>query len=183
MCCPQPTDPSWKSNKLIPFFIACCFGKFGFKINQNLLFYLLFITKSNQPTLFCVSLLEANTHTHNCPIVHCISAQVNKLLFLCLNLWPCHFAFIFASEDGKKEVGRFAKNFLPILFNMYTTGNPREDSSIFTVLETIKVYLKITDTEVKWPLGHKKVFVCSRPTDRVPWSRPYFYFIFIIYFL
>ncbi|KAL6487209.1 hypothetical protein MHYP_G00038350 [Metynnis hypsauchen] len=51
------------------------------------------------------------------------------------------------TEEQKAEVGRFAKNFLPILFNMYTQQpTPGEsDPSRLAVLSTIRAYLTITD--------------------------------------
>uniref|UniRef100_A0AAR2K0G8 Ribosomal RNA-processing protein 12-like conserved domain-containing protein n=1 Tax=Pygocentrus nattereri TaxID=42514 RepID=A0AAR2K0G8_PYGNA len=51
------------------------------------------------------------------------------------------------TEEQKAEVGRFAKNFLPILFNMYTQQpTPGEsDPSRLAVLDTVRAYLTITD--------------------------------------
>ncbi|XP_028651485.1 RRP12-like protein [Erpetoichthys calabaricus] len=53
-------------------------------------------------------------------------------------------------EESQAEVGRFAKNFLPILFNVYTK-NP-EDGDCPTmrmcVLDTIKVYLAVTEQQM-----------------------------------
>lgn len=55
-------------------------------------------------------------------------------------------------EADRAEVSRFAKNFLPILFNLYgqpvATGDtpaPRR-----AVLETIRTYLTITEPQVSW---------------------------------
>ena len=59
---------------------------------------------------------------------------------------------VFLSEADRAEVSRFAKNFLPILFNLYgqpaaagDTPAPRR-----AVLETIKTYLTITEPQVSW---------------------------------
>uniref|UniRef100_A0AAR2M3Y1 Ribosomal RNA-processing protein 12-like conserved domain-containing protein n=1 Tax=Pygocentrus nattereri TaxID=42514 RepID=A0AAR2M3Y1_PYGNA len=54
------------------------------------------------------------------------------------------------TEEQKAEVGRFAKNFLPILFNMYTQQpTPGEsDPSRLAVLDTVRAYLTITDQNV-----------------------------------
>ncbi|KAJ8418157.1 hypothetical protein AAFF_G00138660 [Aldrovandia affinis] len=54
------------------------------------------------------------------------------------------------TEEEKAEVSRFAKNFLPILFNVYSTPPaPGEVSpSRMAVLETIKIYLTITDQQM-----------------------------------
>ncbi|XP_061083822.1 RRP12-like protein [Conger conger] len=54
------------------------------------------------------------------------------------------------SEEDKAEVRRFAKNFLPILFNVYSTQPAPGESapSRMAVLETIKVYLTITDQQM-----------------------------------
>nr|XP_044987580.1 RRP12-like protein [Jaculus jaculus] len=54
------------------------------------------------------------------------------------------------SEADRAEVSRFAKNFLPILFNLY--GQPVADGDTpaprRAVLETIKTYLTITETQL-----------------------------------
>ncbi|CAH1783394.1 unnamed protein product, partial [Owenia fusiformis] len=48
-----------------------------------------------------------------------------------------------------EEIGRFAKNFLPILFNMYTTNTEVEkDPKRMAARETIKVYLSVTKIEL-----------------------------------
>ena len=61
-----------------------------------------------------------------------------------------HSAF-YISETNRAELARFDKNYLPILFNLYTSGNSRQDHSLFSVLETIKVYLQIADPKVGSP--------------------------------
>uniref|UniRef100_A0A3P8ZUF6 Uncharacterized protein n=1 Tax=Esox lucius TaxID=8010 RepID=A0A3P8ZUF6_ESOLU len=50
----------------------------------------------------------------------------------------------------KAEVGRFAKNFLPILFNVYSQQPAPGDSAPYrmAVLDTIKVYLSVTDQQM-----------------------------------
>uniref|UniRef100_A0A4W4E3U7 Ribosomal RNA-processing protein 12-like conserved domain-containing protein n=1 Tax=Electrophorus electricus TaxID=8005 RepID=A0A4W4E3U7_ELEEL len=51
------------------------------------------------------------------------------------------------TEEEKAEVGHFAKNFLPILFNVHTE-QPKlgeNDPSRLAVLDTIRAYLAITD--------------------------------------
>ncbi|XP_036402433.1 RRP12-like protein [Megalops cyprinoides] len=54
------------------------------------------------------------------------------------------------TEEEKAEVSRFAKNFLPILFNVYSTQPAPGESapSRMAVLDTIKVYLTITDLQL-----------------------------------
>ncbi|XP_022540520.2 RRP12-like protein [Astyanax mexicanus] len=54
------------------------------------------------------------------------------------------------TEEEKAEVGRFAKNFLPILFNVHTQQpTPGEtDPSRLAVLDTIKAYLTVTDQKM-----------------------------------
>uniref|UniRef100_A0A8C2YZK7 Ribosomal RNA processing 12 homolog n=1 Tax=Cyclopterus lumpus TaxID=8103 RepID=A0A8C2YZK7_CYCLU len=49
----------------------------------------------------------------------------------------------------KAEVGRFSKNFLPILFNVYGQKPAAGESGTYrmAVLDTIKVYLTVTETE------------------------------------
>eukprot|EP00057_Strongylocentrotus_purpuratus_P028949 XP_011683423.1 PREDICTED: RRP12-like protein isoform X1 [Strongylocentrotus purpuratus] len=51
-------------------------------------------------------------------------------------------------EVNRAELARFDKNYLPIMFNLYTSGNARQDPSLFSVLETIKVYLQIADPKL-----------------------------------
>lgn len=59
-------------------------------------------------------------------------------------------------------MGRFAKNFLPILFNVYS--QPEEDGGSSTqrrsVLDTVRAYLTITDPQVRGVWG------------RLCWLRP-----------
>lgn len=63
---------------------------------------------------------------------------------------PFMQTLVLLPEADRAEVSRFAKNFLPILFNLYgqpvaagDTPAPRR-----AVLETIKTYLTITDPQV-----------------------------------
>ncbi|KAG8237559.1 hypothetical protein J437_LFUL017765 [Ladona fulva] len=51
------------------------------------------------------------------------------------------------SEEDQKELGRFAKNYLPILFNLYTTqpNGSEEAGQRLAAFETIKLYLRITE--------------------------------------
>ncbi|KAM4608020.1 RRP12-like protein [Polymixia lowei] len=54
------------------------------------------------------------------------------------------------TEENKAEVGRFSKNFLPILFNVYSQQPATGDAAPYrmAVLDTIRVYLTVTDTEM-----------------------------------
>lgn len=63
---------------------------------------------------------------------------------------PLTQTLVLLPEADRVEVSRFAKNFLPILFNLYgqpvaagDTPAPRR-----AVLETVKTYLTITDPQV-----------------------------------
>ncbi|CAF4274825.1 unnamed protein product, partial [Rotaria sp. Silwood2] len=51
------------------------------------------------------------------------------------------------NESDRQEVGKYAKNYLPLLFNLYTTEkwNVSRDPVRQSVYETIKRYLTITD--------------------------------------
>lgn len=76
---------------------------------------------------------------------------------VCRNIWIykiCELTFYwclcFTTEDEKVEVSRFAKNFLPILFNIYsqepTSGVA--SASRMAILDTVRVYFTITDQTV-----------------------------------
>ncbi|CAG5119515.1 unnamed protein product [Candidula unifasciata] len=51
------------------------------------------------------------------------------------------------SDSDKAEIGRFAKNFLPILFNLFTTPG-LNDGMHLAVLETVKKYLLVSDSKL-----------------------------------
>ena len=55
-----------------------------------------------------------------------------------------------SAEEEKAEVGRFSKNFLPILFNVYGQQPAAGESATYrmAVLDTIKVYLTVTEIDV-----------------------------------
>lgn len=50
----------------------------------------------------------------------------------------------------QQEISRFAKNFLPILFNLYTTepSGPEARSHRMSVFETIKLYFTLADRQL-----------------------------------
>ncbi|KAK6185603.1 hypothetical protein SNE40_007802 [Patella caerulea] len=53
------------------------------------------------------------------------------------------------NEANKAELARFAKNFLPILFNLFTTDPKKEKEGCrLAALTTIKAYLQITDLQL-----------------------------------
>ncbi|KAK2163707.1 hypothetical protein LSH36_75g12086 [Paralvinella palmiformis] len=53
------------------------------------------------------------------------------------------------NEACRKEMARFAKNFLPIFFNLYTSDPEKERDPVrMAMLETIRIYVKITDQEL-----------------------------------
>ena len=57
--------------------------------------------------------------------------------------------YLFFAETSKKELARFAKNFLPIFFNLYTSDPEKERDPIrMALLETIRIYVKIADQQV-----------------------------------
>ncbi|KAM9345310.1 RRP12-like protein [Symphorus nematophorus] len=55
-----------------------------------------------------------------------------------------------STEEEKAEMGRFSKNFLPIFFNVYSQQPAAGESGTYrmAVLDTIKVYLTVTETEM-----------------------------------
>uniref|UniRef100_A0A2C9KFX2 Uncharacterized protein n=1 Tax=Biomphalaria glabrata TaxID=6526 RepID=A0A2C9KFX2_BIOGL len=52
------------------------------------------------------------------------------------------------NESDKKELGRFAKNYLPILFNLFTEESKSNDGVRLAALETIKKYMLVTDKKL-----------------------------------
>lgn len=68
----------------------------------------------------------------------------------CTRLSNNDFVCPFVAEEEKEELGRFAKNFLPILFNVHTQqlAPGESDPSRLAVLDTIRAYLTITDQKV-----------------------------------
>lgn len=89
--------------------------------------------------------------------------------------------FVILSLDAERaEVGRFAKNFLPILFNVYS--QPEEDGGSSaqrrSVLDTVRAYLAITDPQVSGGLGSGAGcaglgwHLLARPSSMVLWWVP-----------
>uniref|UniRef100_A0A8D3E909 Ribosomal RNA processing 12 homolog n=1 Tax=Scophthalmus maximus TaxID=52904 RepID=A0A8D3E909_SCOMX len=62
-----------------------------------------------------------------------------------------------STEEERAEVGRFSKNFLPILFNVYSLQPAAGESGTYrmAVLDTIKVYLTVTETQMTCTLLQK----------------------------
>ncbi|KAL5020867.1 hypothetical protein ScPMuIL_000022 [Solemya velum] len=57
--------------------------------------------------------------------------------------------FSLNDEESRREIAQFAKNFLPIFFNLYTIeSDGDEENSRLSVLETVKCYLQITEEEL-----------------------------------
>jgi hypothetical protein len=67
-----------------------------------------------------------------------IMASIRQLILKNLN-----------NEDHKMVLAKFAKNFLPILFNLYTAKpvGAEESGQRMSVMETVKLYLQITDED------------------------------------
>lgn len=56
--------------------------------------------------------------------------------------------FLPLSAESKNELSLYAKNYLPILFNLYTAEKKEGDPDKLPILETVRVYLSITDHKV-----------------------------------
>lgn len=56
--------------------------------------------------------------------------------------------FLPLSAESKNELSLYAKNYLPILFNLYTAEEKEGDPDKLPILETVRVYLSITDHKV-----------------------------------
>lgn len=50
-----------------------------------------------------------------------------------------------SDDASKKELSQYSKNYLPILFNLYTAEDNEGDADKLAILETVRVYLSITD--------------------------------------
>jgi len=50
--------------------------------------------------------------------------------------------------NDSKVIGQFAKNYLPILFNLYTSGNEDCQGILLSILETIKSFLTVTEEKL-----------------------------------
>uniref|UniRef100_W5M895 Ribosomal RNA processing 12 homolog n=1 Tax=Lepisosteus oculatus TaxID=7918 RepID=W5M895_LEPOC len=68
-------------------------------------------------------------------------------------------------EEDRAEVGRFAKNFLPILFNVYSQQPVAGESTPLRMpmLDTIKVYLTVTDQQLVCTFLQKAVEKLNTP--------------------
>lgn len=114
-------------------------------------------------------------HVHLSGLTHTHQQELwNRSAFLCqcaeeyTNPWNfriCKWTFLgcfcFTTEDDKAEVSRFAKNFLPILFNIYSQ-EPTPGVAVasrMAVLDTSRVYLTITDQTVL--MEFMRVFQCT----------------------
>ena len=90
----------------------------------------------------------------------CLWASALTAFEVGLTPTPFMQTLVLLPEADRVEVSRFAKNFLPILFNLYgqpvaagDTPAPRR-----AVLETVKTYLTITDPQVsQWRGGRNAV--------------------------
>ena len=57
--------------------------------------------------------------------------------------------YIFCLDEDDKELQKYSKNYLPILFNLYLSESENgNDKTALPVLETMKAYIKITDQTV-----------------------------------
>lgn len=53
------------------------------------------------------------------------------------------------TDDDKKELSSYAKNYLPILFNLYTVEDKDGGPDKLPILETVRAYLTVTDMKVR----------------------------------
>ena len=52
------------------------------------------------------------------------------------------------SDEEKAELSQYAKNYIPILFNLYTAEEKEGDPDKLPLLETIRMYLSLAKPEV-----------------------------------
>ena len=53
------------------------------------------------------------------------------------------------TEEYQAELGKYAKNYLPILFNVYTSEENESSDDHQVVIDTVRDYLKVTDQQVR----------------------------------
>lgn len=63
------------------------------------------------------------------------------------NSWNIHINNEIKDEN-KAIVSKYAKNYLPIMFNLYTTDAKQDDSIGQAILDTTKLFLKITPLDL-----------------------------------
>lgn len=61
----------------------------------------------------------------------------------CFNL-----SCVSTTENSRNEMAKYAKNYLPLLFNVYTSEESKDLPDQQLVLDTIKDYLSVTDGQV-----------------------------------
>ena len=98
-----------------------------------------------------------------CPPKGCLWAIALATVEVGLTPAPFMPTLVFLPEADRMEVSRFAKNFLPILFNLYGQPVAAEDTPAprRAVRETVKTYLTITDPQVSWREEHSWVSDCG----------------------
>ena len=65
--------------------------------------------------------------------------------------------YLFILAENKKELSVYSKNYLPILLNLYTAEEKEGDPDKLPVLETVRVYLAITEPKVSIPFDSVSV--------------------------
>jgi len=61
-----------------------------------------------------------------------------------------HFCLLLLSDKEKQVMGKYAKNFIPILANLIApVSGEKGDASRLSSLETLKCYLKVADKKVR----------------------------------
>lgn len=56
--------------------------------------------------------------------------------------------FYDTTEEYQTELGKYAKNYLPILFNVYTSEENQGSEIHQVVIDTVRDFLKVTDQQV-----------------------------------
>ena len=77
----------------------------------------------------------------------CMCIWIKSLQRMTSAIISWHGSFI--SEESRTELSRFAKNFLPIFFNLYTADPVKEKDPVkLAVFETVKCYFQISEKSV-----------------------------------
>ena len=83
----------------------------------------------------------------------CLCSSPSLTIIYMRNQWflldiLCTMTIFLLTEEYQAELGKYAKNYLPILFNVYTSEENESSDDHQVVIDTVRDYLKVTDQQV-----------------------------------